>query len=358
MNPSLPHLKQKGSPSLKPACLSKTKLNPLLSFPLFLKNQKKKKKENSLTGQMGIPKPPLSDHLSLTPPHQHALPLPTQSVYTLSLFSFSSLTPLHALDAFLLLLSHLCSLYWHFFQAFPHPHNTPFLSLLIVLTIFCFHQETHKQTINLSLLSQPSLITTQYYSIDHVHHSFRLLLIMDTFFTYTPTTTTTNNTNTMSFPSTTTNTTAAAASSTPSMPSSQYYFPPHDETQTLMQFPYAYPLELVQAGQQGQAFTYPSYPFVIGMNSSQPHLVPDEQQQERRLADAWTTKVARCKRKMARQKSLCLTKDSASCASSTQMNTQGLAVYDAVDADHVQSANNVNEDPYTFRTPDNKVGLC
>ncbi|KAK4589892.1 hypothetical protein RGQ29_020465 [Quercus rubra] len=177
---------------------------------------------------------------------------------------------------------------------------------------------------------------------------------MDTFFTYTPTTTTTNNTNTMSFPSTTTNTTAAAASSTPSMPSSQYYFPPHDETQTLMQFPYAYPLELVQAGQQGQAFTYPSYPFVIGMNSSQPHLVPDEQQQERRLADAWTTKVARCKRKMARQKSLCLTKDSASCASSTQMNTQGLAVYDAVDADHVQSANNVNEDPYTFRTPDNK----
>lgn len=40
------------------------------------------------------------------------------------------------------------------------------------------------------------------------------------------------------------------------------------------------------------------------------------------------------------------------------MNTQGLAVYDAVDADHVQSANNVNEDPYTFRTPDNKVGLC
>ena len=153
MNPSLPHLKQKGSPSLKPACLSKTKLNPLLSFPLFLKNQKKKKKENSLTGQMGIPKPPLSDHLSLTPPHQHALPLPTQSVYTLSLFSFSSLTPLHALDAFLLLLSHLCSLYWHFFQAFPHPHNTPFLSLLIVLTIFCFHQETHTQTNNKSLSS-------------------------------------------------------------------------------------------------------------------------------------------------------------------------------------------------------------
>ncbi|KAF3950943.1 hypothetical protein CMV_023361 [Castanea mollissima] len=179
---------------------------------------------------------------------------------------------------------------------------------------------------------------------------------MDTFFTYTPTTTTTTtNTNTMNFPSTTTNiSTAAASSSTSSMPSSQYYFPPHDETQTLMQFPYAYPSELVQAGQQGQAFTYPSYPFVIGMNSSQPHLVSDEQQQERRLVDAWTTKVARCKRKMARQKSLCLTKDSASWASSTQMNTQGLAVYDAVDADHVQNVNTVNEDPYTFRTPDNK----
>lgn len=56
MNPSLPHLKQKGSPSLKPACLSKTKLNPLLSFPLFLKNQKKKKKRKLSHWSDGYPK--------------------------------------------------------------------------------------------------------------------------------------------------------------------------------------------------------------------------------------------------------------------------------------------------------------
>lgn len=48
MNPSLPHLKQKGTPSLKPAWLSKTKLNPPL-FPSFLKNQKKKKEKKTLS---------------------------------------------------------------------------------------------------------------------------------------------------------------------------------------------------------------------------------------------------------------------------------------------------------------------
>lgn len=43
---------------------------------------------------------------------------------------------------------------------------------------------------------------------------------------------------------------------------------------------------------------------------------------------------------------------SASRASSTQSNTEGLAVYQ----DNVQNFINVNEDPYTICKPDNEVG--
>jgi hypothetical protein len=147
---------------------------------------------------------------------------------------------------------------------------------------------------------------------------------MDSFFTpIIPT----DETTTMSFPS---------SSST-----SQYYFPPHHEG---LQLPYAFPLE-----QAGQRLVYPAYPFVMGVNP-QPHLLSKEH--ERRLVDAWTTKIARIKRKIARQRSLGLNRNSASWPSSTQVHTQELQA-------DVQNSNNVvNRDPYTFWTPDKKVGLC
>jgi hypothetical protein len=123
--------------------------------------------------------------------------------------------------------------------------------------------------------------------------------------------------------------------------SSQYYFPPHHEG---LQLPYAFPLD-----QAGQCLACPAYPIVIGVNP-QPHSPSKEQ--ERKLVDAWTTKVARIKRKIARQRSLSLGRNSASWASSlTQVHTRELA--------DVQNSNNVvNGDPYTFCTPDKKVGLC
>ncbi|XP_062160628.1 B3 domain-containing transcription factor LEC2 [Alnus glutinosa] len=143
---------------------------------------------------------------------------------------------------------------------------------------------------------------------------------MDSFFTpIIPT----DETTTMSFPS---------SSST-----SQYYFPPHHEG---LQLPYAFPLE-----QAGQRLVYPAYPFVMGVNP-QPHLLSKEH--ERRLVDAWTTKIARIKRKIARQRSLGLNRNSASWPSSTQVHTQELQA-------DVQNSNNVvNRDPYTFWTPDKK----
>jgi len=90
-----------------------------------------------LTGQMGIPKPPLSGHLSPTPPHQHALPLP--NLFTLYLL-FTH--PTASLDAFCL--------------AFI----TPALSSLAASSLpFSYHIWFHKKQ-------------THIHSLFLIHHSF------------------------------------------------------------------------------------------------------------------------------------------------------------------------------------------
>lgn len=94
---------------------------------------------------------------------------------------------------------------------------------------------------------------------------------------------------------------------------------------------------------------YPAYPVVIGVNP-QPHIL--SKMQERRLFDAWTTKIARNKRKMARLRSLSLSKNSAS----TQVHTSGLSVYGA-EADQKSSINVNRDDHSTFCTLDKKVGI-
>ena len=87
-------------------------------------------------------------------------------------------------------------------------------------------------------------------------------------------------------------------------------------------------LEAILLLSKGSFCIHISFPFEIGINS-QPHLLSNEQQQERRKE-----------------------RDLVAQASSTQSNTEGLAVYE----DNVQNFINVNEDPYTICKPDNEVG--
>lgn len=93
---------------------------------------------------------------------------------------------------------------------------------------------------------------------------------------------------------------------------------------------------------------------VYGVPNPQPHVVSMEQ--ERRLLDAWMTKVARSKRKMARQRSLSLTKNSAGSSSSTHADPRGLIV-SGTDTFLQNSNNNArHSNLYSFCTPDKKVG--
>jgi hypothetical protein len=78
-------------------------------------------------------------------------------------------------------------------------------------------------------------------------------------------------------------------------------------------------------------------------------------EQERRALDAYKTKVARCKRKLARQRSLSKTSIG---ASSTQiMDARRLALHGASTCGQ-RSRSNTSKDLYEFLTPDNKVGSC
>lgn len=103
-------------------------------------------------------------------------------------------------------------------------------------------------------------------------------------------------------------------------------------------------LEAILLLSKGSFCIHISFPFEIGINS-QPHLLSNEQQQERRKERDLVAQAKRADLKMANQ-------TSASRASSTQSNTEGLAVYE----DNVQNFINVNEDPYTICKPDNEVG--
>lgn len=264
---------------------------------------------------MGIPKLPPSGHLSATPPHQHALPL---FAYLFTLFFLSSTTPLHLLTRFSRF-SYTCAL------STGSVFRLPFW-FLSSYTIFGFTRNKHSHQAS-ACSSQPCLIAGHHNPKDHVQ-IFLFILIMDNFFTPIPTTT------------------RAPSTSSPFSTSLVYYFPPHEGH---LQFPHAFPLEQV-----GQHLAYPAYPFVIGAGQ-QPHDLLSKEQ-ERRLVDAWTTKIARSKRKMARQRSLSSSKNPASWATSNQVYTRGLAVYGADDAEAQNS--NIKRDTYTFFTPDKKVGFC
>ncbi|KAF3451456.1 hypothetical protein FNV43_RR07551 [Rhamnella rubrinervis] len=137
---------------------------------------------------------------------------------------------------------------------------------------------------------------------------------------------------------------------------SQYYYPvryqlpPHENLQLAYTYPYL---------QAGQSWAYPAQPFMTGQNTAlygvpnpQPHVLSMEQ--ERRHLDAWMTKVARSKRKMARQRSLSLTKNSAGSSSSTHADPRGLIVSGA-DTPLQNSNNNAHHSNlYSFCTPDKK----
>lgn len=133
--------------------------------------------------------------------------------------------------------------------------------------------------------------------------------------------------------------------------------PPHEGMQlAYTTYPYL---------QFGQSLAYPVQPFVAGHSTaavygvpnSQPHVLSMGMEQEKKVVDAWMTKVARSQRKMARQRSLSTSKNSAGSSSSAHTDPRGLIVSSA-DV-FLQNSNNNNAhraNLYSFCTPDKKVG--
>lgn len=78
-------------------------------------------------------------------------------------------------------------------------------------------------------------------------------------------------------------------------------------------------------------------------------------EQERRALDANKTKVARCVRKLARQRRL--GKASSGGSSARVKDTGRLALHGAT-VDSQNSRTNTGKDLYEFLTPDNKVRSC
>ncbi|KAJ9136148.1 hypothetical protein P3X46_033254 [Hevea brasiliensis] len=121
-----------------------------------------------------------------------------------------------------------------------------------------------------------------------------------------------------------------------------------------LQFPQAYPLG--HAGQYSPS-AYPLYPFWFMQNGIeiqkscflQPNGLSIEQ--ERRVLDAYKTKVARSKRKLARQRSL--SKNSSSGANSSQVDTRRLSFNGASNKEQ-DCQSFINRDLYKICTPDNK----
>lgn len=79
-------------------------------------------------------------------------------------------------------------------------------------------------------------------------------------------------------------------------------------------------------------------------------------EQERRVLDAYKTKVARTKRKLARQRSL--GKNASSGANLSQVDTRRLSLNGGNNNGQAGLSNiNINRDLYKICTPDNKVSL-
>ncbi|KAK6268742.1 hypothetical protein QUC31_012902 [Theobroma cacao] len=148
---------------------------------------------------------------------------------------------------------------------------------------------------------------------------------------------------------------------------SQFHHPPQfvAPSQSL-QPPYRHPIE-----QAGHSLAYPMYPFFLGQNgieygvSSSIHANNGVQgscfmqtdglskEQERRIMDPYRTKVARIKRKLARQRSLSLQRN-ASSGASTQVDARRLTSSGADNSTDVNNSNDTKRDLYKFCTPDNK----
>ncbi|XVF27618.1 hypothetical protein REPUB_Repub14bG0123700 [Reevesia pubescens] len=146
---------------------------------------------------------------------------------------------------------------------------------------------------------------------------------------------------------------------------SQFHHPPQFMAPyQSLQFPYRHPID-----QAGHSLAYPVYPLFLGKNgiefgvSSSIHASNGVQgscfmqtdglskEQERRILDPYRTKVARIKRKLARQRSLSLQRN-ASSGASTQVDARRL-ISSGADS-YVNTNNDTKRDLYKFCTPDNK----
>jgi hypothetical protein len=78
-------------------------------------------------------------------------------------------------------------------------------------------------------------------------------------------------------------------------------------------------------------------------------------EQERRALDAYKTKVARCMRKLARQRRL---GRASSGASSTRITDASRLALHGAGTDGQNSRTNTSKDLFEFLTPDNKVRSC
>ena len=346
---------------------------------------------------MGIPKPPLSGHLSPNPPHRNPS---SSSHYTsflslaFSLSFFLSLTlflspPHHTdvsaiFDAFLLLLPHLYSLHWHqYFHPTPlfliyNPHSIPILYILYY--IYYSKLEHLRVLIYIYIYVYRSLCC----------RTFCLIITMDNFpvphFLTSNASTRTTNTTSMQpkFLATTTSThddshnsqlvssiyepvmsflpysTAAAVATTTTSTSPQYCYPTplyfHHQDQGL-QFPVG-----VYPGTAGHRSSFAYRPLMVAGQHVGAILVGVSEEEERRILDAWTTKVARSRRRLARQRSLnFITRNysPSSSSSSSSSSTHG-AVNSSIialgDSREPPSSGAGGRDLYTFDTPDKKVG--
>lgn len=136
----------------------------------------------------------------------------------------------------------------------------------------------------------------------------------------------------------------------------QYYTTPPCET---TQFPATDSLD--QRSQYTPAAD-PFYPVMVGQHAIEMQrsciLQPNALQleQERRALDAYKTKVARCMRKLARQRRL--GRASSSGASSTRITDASRLALHGAGTDGQNSRTNTSKDLFEFLTPDNKVRSC
>ncbi|XWS19618.1 hypothetical protein CRYUN_Cryun31cG0031100 [Craigia yunnanensis] len=309
------------------------------------------------------------------PPVTHPTPLATSHLFTLitlsaSLsicnfvaFSLSTPTPLNHLTRF----SYFFHTWTHPTGSILHPHD-------LLEPDFVFTTNT-KQEHTQSALSSTLSDHQHYNPLDSLSHR-TFVLMENSYIPFFPTTTTTTNT-TLRQPNMGWSQNSEFSvyepmnsknlSSAPLTTASNFQF--HHPSQFVapyqsQQLPYRHPIE-----QAGHSLAYPVYPFFLRQNgiefgvSSSIHASNGAQgsrfmqtdglskEQERRILDPYKTKVARIKRKLARQRSLSLQRN-ASSGASTQVDARRLTSSGA--NTDMNNNNETKRDLYKFCTPDNK----